>query len=147
MKKLLFWALFFCSFQQRGFAQTGSKTDSSYLLTLNQQIDSYVVSRNLKALDSLYAADFVFSHGSGKVEGKSGWLKTVERASYPLRQHDSVSVELHEATGIVKGKMAIQKINKDKTDNYHLRYIRVYALRQGRWLLISHNTTHEWHEH
>jgi hypothetical protein len=147
MKKLLFCTLFLGSFQQWGFAQTGNKADSSYLVTLNQQIDSYVVSRNLKGLDSLYAGDFVFSHGSGKVEGKSGWLKTVERANYPLRQHDSVKVELHEVIAIVKGKMAIQKTNKDKTDKYHLRYIRIYALRNGRWLLISHNTTHEWHEH
>ena len=127
-------------------AQNGSVTDSSFLLKLNQQIDDHVVSRNLTALDTLYANDFVFSHGSGRVEGKPGWLTTVGRANYPLRQHDSVKVELHPAIAVVKGKMSIQKINKDKTDKYHLRYIRVFALRNNRWQMISHNTTHEWHE-
>ena len=123
-----------------------AQQDSSILIALNQRIDDLVVQRNTTALDSLYAADFVFSHGSGKVEGKSGWLTTVGRANYPKRQHDSVKVELHAGVGIVKGKMSIEKINKDKTDRYHLRYLRVYAMRNGRWQLISHNTTHEWHE-
>ena len=123
-----------------------SKTDSSWLVRLNQQVDDYVVSRNVSALDTIYAEDFVFSHGSGRIEGKSGWLTTVGRANYPLRQHDSVKVELHPSLAIVKGKMSIQKINKDQTDKYHLRYIRVFAWRTNRWLLISHNTTHEWHE-
>ena len=123
-----------------------AQSNSSYLVWLNQQIDSYVVSKDVKALDSLYAADFVFSHGSGRVEGKEGWMKTVERANYPLRQHDSVKVELHEDVAVVKGKMDIQKVNKDKTDTYHLRYIRIYALRNKQWQLISHNTTQEWHD-
>jgi len=51
----------------RLFAQTSN--DSSYLLQLNQQIDQYVVERNVVALDSLYAPDFVLSHGSGRLEG------------------------------------------------------------------------------
>ena len=120
-----------------------AQADSSLLIILNQRIDDLVVERNTLALDSLYAADFVFSHGSGRVEGKTAWLTTVGRANYPKRQHDSVKVELHGGVGIVKGKMSIEKINKDKTDRYHLRYIRVYAIRNGRWQLISHNTTYE----
>ncbi len=127
-------------------AQKESEKDSIFLVKLNQQVDDHVVSRNLVALDTLYASDFVFSHGSGKVEGKAGWLATVGRANYPLRQHDSVKVELHPAVAIVKGKMAIQKINKEKIDKYHLRYIRVFVWRNSRWQMISHNTTHEWHE-
>src|SRR5688572_21683320 len=113
-------------------AQT-TVTDSTQLILLNQQIDDLVVKRNVTALDSMYATDFVFCHGSGRVEGKSGWLTTVGRANYPLRQHDSVKVELHPAVAIVKGKMSIEKVNKDKTDRYYLRYIRVYALRDRRW--------------
>ena len=141
MKKLLYiCSILFVS------SSANAQQDSSMLVTLNQRIDDLVVQRNTTALDSLYAIDFVFSHGSGKVEGKSGWLTTVGRANYPKRQHDSVKVELHVGVGIVKGKMSIEKINKDKTDRYHLRYLRVYAMRNGRWQLISHNTTHEWHE-
>ena len=123
-----------------------NKKDSLHIIELNQKIDNDVVKKNIASFDSSYAEDFVFSHGSGRVEGKSGWMGTVSRSNYPLRNHDSVRVELHSGIAIVKGKMDIRKINKDKTDNYHLRYIRIYAWRQNRWQLISHNTTHEWHE-
>ncbi|MBC7948864.1 MAG: nuclear transport factor 2 family protein [Chitinophagaceae bacterium] len=144
MKKLLLIAILPTSLLLESKAQVAR--DSAYLVALNQRIDSLVVIRNVTALDSLYAVDFVFSHGSGRVEGKSGWLTTVGRANYPLRQHDSVKVELHPGLAVVKGKMSIQKINKDKTDRYHLRYIRVYALRGRQWQLVSHNTTTEYHE-
>jgi hypothetical protein len=127
-----------------GYAQrTG---DSLYLVNLNQEIDQRVVNKDTSWLRSRYADDFVFSHGSGKVEGRTGWLATVGRTNYPSRLHDSVRVELHPGLAIVKGKMAISRAGKEKTDRYHLRYIRVYAWREKDWQLVSHSTTHEWHE-
>ena len=128
-----------------GFVGSG-QSDSLQLVLLNQRIDDLVVGRNVQALDSLYASDFVFSHGSGRVEGKAGWMRTVGRATYPSRQHDSVKVEMHPQVAIVKGKMTIERQDKEKLAKYHLRYIRVYALRAQRWQLISHSTTHEEHE-
>ncbi len=122
-----------------------NETDSNFLLHLNQQIDQYVVEKNVTALDSLYAADFIFSHGSGRVEGKAGWMKTVGRADYPLRQHDSVKVELHGNLALLRGKMNIEKKGKEKTDKYFLRYIRLYARRDQNWQLISHQTFYEQH--
>jgi hypothetical protein len=126
------------------FAQ--NEKDSLAVLQLNQLIDDHVVNKNVIALDSIYGDDFVFSHGSGKVEGKNGWMATVGRANYPMRAHDSVKVELHPGIAIVKGKMNISKINKTKTDRYSLKYIRVYAFRGYSYRLISHHTTYESHE-
>ena len=128
------------------FHSLSAQNDSAYLIELNQRIDSYVVEQKVAALDSLYADDFVFSHGSGKVEGKPGWLATVARTKYNLRQHDSVKVELHPGLAIVKGKMTIQRVGADKIDRYYLRYIRVFAYRNKKWLFVSHNTTYELHE-
>lgn len=127
-------------------ARQSGGSDSGYIVLLNQQIDMYVVQKNVTALDTLYAPDFVFSHGTGKVEGKASWLATVSNGNYPMRQHDSVTVEMHPGLAIVKGKMAIQRIDKDKTVRYHLKYIRVYALRNKRWQMISHSTTQEQYE-
>ncbi len=127
-------------------AQTAAGPDSSYIISLNQQIDNFVVVQNVAALDTLYAADFVFSHGTGKIEGKAGWLKTVGKTKYPSRQHDSVTVELHPDLAIARGKLFIQRIDGGKTERYQLKYIRVYALRSKRWHMISHITTYELHE-
>lgn len=136
--------IFFAAFQYLG-AQSKT-TDSSLLIGLNQQIDNYVVNKQVEMLSRLYADDFVFSHGSGKVEGREGWLKSVTKGNFLMRQHDSVSVELHPELAIVRGKLSVQKKNKDKTDRYHLKYFRVYAYRSKEWQMISHVTTSEWHE-
>ena len=125
---------------------TKAQSDSSLLLTLNQQVDNDVVKKDITALQKVYAADFIFSHGSGKVEGKDSWLKSAGKGLFISRNHDSVKVELHNDVAIVKGKLAVVKTNKDKTDRYHLYYIRVYAKRANAWQMISHSTTSEFHE-
>lgn len=127
-------------------AKASVLSDSALLITLNQQIDNYVVAHDVAALDKLYANDFVFSHGSGRVEGKEGWFVSVAKGSFISRQHDSVSVEMHPKLAILRGKLAVQKKAKDKTDRYYLYYIRVYAYRDKRWQMISHMTTSEYHE-
>ncbi len=126
--------------------QARAGKDSSLLIAMNQRIDHFVVEQNVAALDSMYARDFVFSHGSGKIEGKQGWLNSVARGGFIARQHDSVTVEMHPAVGILRGKLSVQKKNAKGIDKYHLKYVRIYALRERRWVLISHITTHEYHE-
>jgi hypothetical protein len=125
-------------------AQT--KADSSFLISLNQKIDDHVVKQDTNALKAIYAEDFVFSHGSGKIEGKASWLKSVGKGNFLARQHDSVTVELHPSLALLRGKLSVQKKNKEKTDRYHLKYVRVYAYRGKQWELISHVTVAEWHE-
>jgi ketosteroid isomerase-like protein len=126
--------------------QAFSFSDSSFLIVLNQQIDNYVVSKDTTALSKLYADDFVFSHGSGKIEGKHSWFTSVAKGNFTSRQHDSVRVELHPNLAIVRGKLSVQKKANDKIDRYHLQYIRVYAYRNKQWQMISHITTAEYHE-
>ena len=92
-------------------AQMTTITDSSFIVSLNQQIDNLVIEQNTAALDSMYASDFVFSHGSGKIEGKQGWFISVAKGNFLTRQHDSVTVELHEGIAIV---MRHQKVYNNK---------------------------------
>ncbi len=127
-------------------AQPPVASDSNFIILLNQQIDNLVVAQNTIALDKLYAADFVFSHGSGRVEGKQAWLNSVAKGSFLLRQHDSVVVELHPGLAIARGKLSVKKKNKEKTDRYHLKYLRVYAFRNNDWQMTSHFTTSAYHE-
>ncbi len=137
--------LFFLPFGVLQAQALGAK-DSSFIIELNQQIDNYVVKQEVEPLIKLYADDFVFSHGSGKVEGRESWLKSVAKGNFLLRQHDSVTVEMHPGLAIVRGKLSVHKNNKDKIDRYHLKYFRLYAYRNKQWQLISHITTAEWHE-
>lgn len=123
-----------------------AQPDSLLLVEFNQQIDNYVVKKDIPSLQKAFADDFVFSHGSGKVEGKEGWLKSAGKGLFISRNHDSVKVELHQDVAIVKGKLSVAKTNREKTDRYYLYYIRVYAKRNNAWQMISHSTTSEFHE-
>lgn len=127
-------------------AKASGFSDSSLLITLNQQIDNYVVAKDTAALSKLYAGDFVFSHGSGNIDNKQSWLKSVAKGSYVSRQHDSVKVEMHADLAILRGKLSVHKNANNKSDRYHLKYVRVYAYRDKQWQMISHITTAEYHE-
>ncbi len=130
-----------------------SKADSAFLISLNQQIDNYVVERDTAELEKLYAEDFVFSHGSGRTDYKQSWIVSVAKGNFLSRLHDSVTVELHPNLGILRGKLSVQKKNQpvppnagEKIDQYHLKYVRVYGYRNKQWELLSHVTTWEVHE-
>lgn len=127
-------------------AQESKLSDSSIIVSVNRQIDNLVVDHNIIELDKLYATDFVFSHGSGRIEGKESWFKSVSKGSFVSRQHDSVTVEMHQGIAIVRGNLSVKKKSNDQLSLYHLKYIRVYVNRDDRWQLISHITTAEWHE-
>lgn len=140
-KTIFLFIFFFCA-----HSICAQIADSNFIILRNQQIDTYVVEHNTTALDSLYADDFVFSHGSGRVEGKEGWFGSVKKGNFLSRKHDSVSVEFHPDLAIVKGKLTVQKKGKEKIDRYFLYYIRIYAFRKSSWQMISHSTTREYHE-
>jgi len=140
MKKIILVCLLF------KITSLAAQTDSSEIILLNQQVDNGVVKNDTNGIRNLYAADFVFSHGSGKVEGRESWLQSVAKGNFLLRRHDSVTVELHPGLAIVRGKLSVQKKNGDKTDRYYLRYVRVYAKREKQWQMLSHYTYYEYHE-
>ena len=127
-------------------AQKKNLSDSSYLIYLTQQMDDAVVQQDVDFLKKHYADDFVFSHGSGKVEGRAGWLTSVAKGGFVKREHDSVTVELHPEIAVVKGTLHVQKQGKEKLDSYHLKYVKLYAYRKGKWTMISHSTVSEYHD-
>jgi hypothetical protein len=129
----------------QGYVIQAQISDSLKVIETNQQIDNLVVQADTASLSKLYRNDFVFNHGSGRVDSKSSWLLSAVKGSFISRNHDSVKVELHNFLAIVRGKLNIQKKNKDKVDNYYLWYIRVYTKQEKNWLLISHTTYFEKH--
>jgi hypothetical protein len=119
--------------------------DSTTLLALNQQIDTWVVKADTANLSKAYAADFVFNHGSGRVDNKQSWLVSASKGSFTSRQHDSAKVELHTNLAIIRGKLNVEKKNNTKPDMYYLWYIRVFTNNNHIWQLTSHTTYFEKH--
>ncbi len=135
---ILFIVFFYSACAQRA---------SELLLSINAQIDEAVVKKNIPILEKYYADDFVFTHGTGTVDGKASWIKSVGNPSsqFISRVQDSTTVELHNDVALVIGKIEITKKGNDKNVGYGIWYIRVYRKKQDVWQMISHRTTKEWH--
>ncbi len=121
--------------------------EASKIVALNRQIDEAVVSKDLSHLKAWYADDFVFTHGTGLVDNKTSWLKTVGDTSlhYISRTHDSLTTEMHGKVALLRGKLTVHRKSKTGVAAYELWYVRVFVLRKRQWQLISHRTTAERH--
>lgn len=128
------------------YAQSSLDTQKTVDI-INRNIDDAVVKKDIGKLNQLYADDFVFTHGTGHVEGKSSWIKDVENPTkkFTSREHDSTLVELHDNVAIVTGSLTITRSDAGKLVQYGIRYVRVFAIRNKTWQLISHRTVKEWH--
>jgi ketosteroid isomerase-like protein len=123
-------------------------TSAAYVSTLNKFIDHSVVKKDKSALDTLYAEDFVFTHGTGHVDNKASWLKAVmDPQGFSIsREHDSIVVERHDNVAMVYGKLTIIRQNGDKKSKYAITYVRVFRYQHNRWQMISHHTFQQWND-
>jgi ketosteroid isomerase-like protein len=115
---------------------------------LNRAIDRAVVEKDFATLQKHYGEDFVFTHGTGDIDSKASWIKNIQNmgtARFASREHDSTVVEVHGDIAIVSGKLSVTRESGNEIRKYHLRYVRVFALRKRIWQMISHRTTSEWH--
>lgn len=142
MRRLIFLPFVFLTFTSHA-----QNVASKEVLSVNAQIDEAVVKKNTAVLEKYYADDFVFTHGTGFVEGKESWIKNVANpdTQFISRIQDSTTVELHNDVALVIGKIEITRKDKDKHVAYGLWYVRVYRKDKDVWQMISHRTTHEWH--
>ena len=114
---------------------------------LNQEIDNAVIEKNIAFLQTHYADDFVFTHGTGMVDDKPRWIASVRNPAsvFVSRLHDSTTVEIHRDIAIVTGKLLVIRRDSSKTVNYGLRYVRVFRKEKEISQMISHRTILEWH--
>jgi hypothetical protein len=76
------------------FVSTPSFCQESELLNFEKSIEKAVVATDIPFLEKAYADDFRFKHGTGLVDSKSSWLKSVGAAKgkFISRETDSVEV-------------------------------------------------------
>jgi len=121
------------------------------VLAFEREIEAAVVRGDVAFLDRVCASDFSFTHGDGwttggaplRVENKAQWLESVGKAPYLARDLDSVQVELHGDIAMTYGRYrARNKAGDPGRREFTVWFVRVYALRNGRWQYVSHRTVH-----
>lgn len=110
--------------------------------SVNRLIDKAVINKQYSILHKHYASDYYHTHASGKIDTKKSWIENVKKpsTSYTLRNHDSVTVELHKDIAIVTGTLEVDRPAGRKK----AKYVRVFVYRQKLWQLLSHNAIYEW---
>lgn len=113
--------------------------------SVNRLLDRSVVKKDLPALRKHYAGDFFFQHATGKIDSKESWLKGAMNPQNDVqsREHDSVTVELHQNVAVVTGTLSVRYPPQTR-DSYAVRYLRVFVYRDDRWQLVSHHSSLEW---
>ncbi len=131
------------------FLATSIIAQSGHPLALfNQSIDDAVVGKDTLKLKKWYAEDFIFTHGTGLVEGKASWLRAVANPNsrFISRIHDSVTVESHHKNiGIIYGKLTVTRQDRSNQVRYALWYVRVFHKKKKQWQMVSHRTVRESH--
>ena len=97
-------------------------------------------------LDSVYAPDFRFKHGTGLLQDRTQQLAQVRRTRFAARELDSLDVEVHGDVALSTGRIHVRRrpgVPSTAPAGYTIRYARVYLRRDGRWRLITHHTTNE----
>jgi hypothetical protein len=106
---------------------------------LDSILEAAVLTQDRAALDTLYAADFQFSHGTGEHDTRQTWLVQALATPAPFRSRrvDSVSVELHHGWAVTTGRLWVESVAHGR---YAWRYLRVWRLEGRRWQLASHHS-------
>jgi hypothetical protein len=114
-------------------------TDSALLARLDAAIEAAVVQGDTLALDTLYAADFTFTHSTGEVDDRVAWLHRSAARPRPFRSRtvDSVTVDMHGPVALTSGRLTV---SPSEGRGYVVRYVRLYGKSAGRWELKSHRS-------
>lgn len=141
MKYLFFILLVLSSMTQ---AQDTTGTTVQLVIQINDAVEKTLVNKNITTLDTLFANDLLFFHGGGNVDNKKSYLARVPKSNYASRTTDSTNVEIHDNAALVTGQVIVYNGGEKPKPPYGIRYVRLYTLRNGRWVLVSHRTIQKW---
>ncbi|MDZ7645886.1 MAG: nuclear transport factor 2 family protein [Cytophagales bacterium] len=120
-----------------------AQNQEQVLLDFEKSIEAAVVNTDISFLESAYADDFKFKHGTGQRSTKESWLKDVtnNKGKFISRKVDASEAELHDNIGITEGKITVTRADR----SYTIHYVRVYRKKVNAWELFMHRTVEETH--
>lgn len=102
-----------------------------------------MVARDMRALDTLLADDLTYSHTTGRVDTKASLLDDLRagRVVYDSIVPTDTQVRLYSGVAVVTGTARMQVRAGPQLLRFSARFTEVYADKQGRWQLVSWQST------
>jgi uncharacterized protein DUF4440 len=126
------------------FADPGAE-----VLALEREIAEATVRGDTAYFDRVTSPDFVMIHGDAWTRGgepalvddKASFMKRVADKIYAAIDYESQEVEMHGDVAITYGKY-VGNIPGSPPDRrwFYVWYQKVYEMRDGRWMYLSHRT-------
>ena len=114
-----------------------NKADIEAIRALEYEIEAACVAADPAKLAGICAPDFVCTHNDGRLEPLESWLQTFPiPGRFQKRDLSELAIEVHPDAAYVVGRCDIEV--KDRT--YAVRYLRLYAKRDGGWRWLSQRT-------
>jgi len=100
-------------------------------------------SGDLKALDALLGDDLVYTHSSAAVDSKASYVESMRSGAlkYQTIEPRDLQVRVFGTTAVITGAAHITAVSKGQPVDNQLRYTDVWVLRDGRWQMVSWQST------
>jgi ketosteroid isomerase-like protein len=114
-----------------------NEADIEAIRALEYDIEAACVAADATKLAGICADDFTFTHGNNIVEPKASWLTTFPiPGRFQKREISDLAIEVHPDVAYVFGQADIEATDR----TYGLKYLRLYAKRDGAWRWLSQRT-------
>lgn len=100
-----------------------------------------MVRKDLTALAPILADDLSYSHSSGRTDTKASFLELVRSGHYLSVEFPERDVIPCGGTAIVRGRAQMHVSHGGEELRYPIRFLDVYALRDGAWQLVAWQAT------
>jgi ketosteroid isomerase-like protein len=109
----------------------------------NQMRFRLMVQNDVAALETLLADDLVYIHTTGKMETKQQFLDSLRSGALRYRSIEPSETVVRTAGdgAIVTGRAKAAVTNRGADREFDIRYTAVYRSTEGRWQLMSWQST------
>jgi uncharacterized protein (TIGR02246 family) len=141
MKTFLFEAILALVCVLPVWAQTAAEKE---LIKIENDWGNAWVKNDAKALDLIYATEYMEINGSGKTLNKKEAIKADVSDKYEGKsfQLSELKVRIYGQTAVVTGRNIASFICEGKAGADDVRYTDVYVKRDGRWQCVAGQVCH-----
>lgn len=102
-----------------------------------------MTSGDLDALAAILGDDLVYSHSNGRTDDKTSYLQPLRSGAtkYESIEPSEVKIRVFGDIGVLNGRAAFRVRNGEQRQAFNLVFTEVYQRRDGRWLLVSWQST------
>ena len=119
----------------------GTAADIARILSLENAWNGAEVNRDMRSLDLLIPATFVYTESDGSFMNKSQWMAQIRVNQYQRMANTGVSVQVYEDAAVVTGEYREKLQVKGKMVVRSGRFTDTWIRRDGDWKCLASQST------